>query len=67
MIIYINSVSKDLPGEIDTVGKLLDFLRIPSQGTGVGLNNHLVPSRNWNTTHISQGDHITIISATYGG
>ena len=67
MHIYINSEYRDIPDNITTVSKLLDYLKIKTQGTGVGINNHLVVARNWNSAQIKEDDRIMIISATYGG
>ena len=67
MTIFINSQRKDLPEEINTVSKLLAYLKIPSAGTGVGVNNKIVPARNWEATTLQENDRVMIISATYGG
>lgn len=67
MKLFINSSLKNIPMEIDTIGKLLDYLNITRQGTGVGLNNTLVKASAWDLTHLKDEDRITIISATYGG
>lgn len=67
MIVFINSTSENIPDEINTVGKLMDFKRISRQGTGVGLNGKLVPARDWDATNLKADDRIMVISATYGG
>ena len=67
MVVYINSKLKEIPDEINTVGKLMAYLQIPSAGTGVGVNNHVVSTRNWDSTPVKEEDRIMIISATYGG
>ena len=67
MTIFINSQRKDLPDEVNTVSKLLAYLKIPSAGTGVGVNNKSVPARNWEATSLQENDRVMIISATYGG
>ena len=67
MNIYINSKYQEIPNSIDTVGKLIKFLHIKKEGTGIGINNRIVLARNWDTTSISEEDRIVIISATYGG
>ena len=67
MKIYVNSKYTEIPQEIDTVGRLLDHLRISRQGTGVGVNSHLIPNRNWDSTSLNEDDRVVIISATYGG
>lgn len=67
MNLYINSTLKVIPNDVDSIGKLIDFLHIARQGTGVGLNNHLIPSRDWDNTRLKEEDRLLIISATYGG
>ena len=67
MTVFINSKPKDLPAEVNTVEKLLEFLRIPHGGTGVGINNRLIKSKDWSVTFLKPEDNILIISATYGG
>lgn len=67
MTVYINSELKVIPEDISTVGKLVDHLRISRHGTGVGLNNRLIPSSAWDNTYLKENDRIMIVSATYGG
>lgn len=67
MRVYINSKMQEIPDSVDTIGKLIDHLGIPRQGTGIGLNNRLVTARDWDATTLSEDDRVMIISATYGG
>lgn len=67
MKLYINSDYKEIPDNIHTIGKLIDFLKISRQGTGVGLNNRLIPTLKWDSTSIKNDDRIMIIAAAYGG
>lgn len=67
LTIFINSKSEQIPDNVDTVGKVLDHLRIKRQGTGIGLNNHLVAAKDWDNTQVKEGDRVMIISAAYGG
>lgn len=67
MTIYINSEIQNIPEEINNISQLLAYLKISPQGTGVALNNHLIPSRLWDITKLNNDDHIIIITATYGG
>lgn len=67
MNIYINSTYREIPDNIDTIGKLLPYLKISKEGTGVGVNNKIALARNWDVTSIKEDDRIVIISATYGG
>lgn len=67
MNVYINSIRREIPDEINTVGKLITYLKIPETGTGVGVNNRITVARNWATTAIQEDDRIVVISAAYGG
>lgn len=67
MRVYINSSSREIPKEIDTVSKLLDYMKVSKTGTGVGVNNRLVPSRDWDFQRLEEDDRITVITAAYGG
>lgn len=67
MLIFINSSSQTVPDDVNTVGKVLDYIKISRQGTGVGLNNRLVPARDWDHTTLKPEDKLLVISATYGG
>lgn len=67
MHVYINSEYRELPNTVNTVSKLIKYLQLPTQGTGVAINNHLILARNWDGTSFKDDDRIVIISATYGG
>lgn len=67
MTLYINSKQETVPDTVNTVAKLLNHLGIKPNGTGVGINNRLIVSRNWETTTLQEDDHVMIISAAYGG
>lgn len=67
MTLYINSKQETVPDAVNTVAKLLNHLGIKPTGTGVGINNRLIVSRNWETAMLQEDDHVMIISAAYGG
>lgn len=67
MQIFVNSNPKEVPDTINSLSRLLEYLNVPLQGTGVALNNKLVISRNWGITTLKPDDHVMIISASYGG
>lgn len=67
MILYINSKPQEVPDTASTIGKVIDYLRISRQGTGIGLNNRLVPSVEWDKTPVRNEDRLMIISAAFGG
>lgn len=67
MKIYINSKEQEIPEQVKTVAQLIGFLGLPTGGTGIGINNILIKAIDWPTAPLSEGDKVTIISATYGG
>lgn len=67
MTLYINSSRKDLPDDVNTVGKVIDHLQISRRGTGVAVNSQLVPAKEWDKKQLNEGDSLTVISAAYGG
>lgn len=67
MTVYINSKPTELPAEVKTISQLLKFLRIPEEGTGVGINNRLVKASDRDLTYLKDEDRLLIISATFGG
>lgn len=67
MLVFVNSKATNIPKEVNTVSRLLDFLRIPKTGTGIGINNNIVLAKNWDSTEIKEEYRIIIISASYGG
>lgn len=67
MKVYINSSLKEIPETVDSVKKLLEFLHYPINGTGVGINNHLIKAAEWDTVTVKEDDHVVIITASFGG
>lgn len=68
MEIHINNQLKIVSGQDITVQELL-HQEIPGrqQGIAVAINNKVVARAQWETTHITNNDHIIIIRATQGG
>lgn len=67
MNLYINSKLNNVPDEIDNVARLLQYLHIPENGTGVSLNGKLVKAKDRSITYLKDEDSLLIISATFGG
>lgn len=67
MNLYINSKLNNVPDEIDNVARLLQYLHIPENGTGVSLNGKLIKAKDRNITYLKDEDSLLIISATFGG
>lgn len=40
---------------------------LPKRGIAIAVNNEVVPSAQWSTKRLSDGDRLTIIKAFYGG
>lgn len=67
MNITVNNQPEQIPESAATVTTFLKYKKIPEQGTAVAVNGHIALHRNWEATTISEGDALTIISATFGG
>lgn len=67
MRLFINSKFENVPEEVRTLSELIEYLKIKKEGTGVGINGRLIPSREWNTVPLKEEDRIIIITAAYGG
>lgn len=67
MKIYINSKFQEIPDNVETIELLLDHLKVAKEGTGVGVNNVLIPSKEWSLKRLNPEDNVIIITATYGG
>lgn len=67
MKLYINANLQEFPDSVSTVAQLLEYLHIPAEGTGVGINNRVILASDRKSTPLQEGDRVTIISATYGG
>lgn len=67
MTITINNQTVTLAPETITITTLLDMRGINPQGTAVAVNGKVCRRQNWDSTHIADGDNITVISASFGG
>lgn len=67
MNVILNDMPVKLPSDLMTISDLISWKKVPSQGTAVAINDKLVKQDQWSVTPIKEMDHITIISAAYGG
>lgn len=67
MIIYINDNPERLPNDYMTVADLVKWKEIPSQGTAIAINNKLIKQEQWSVKSLQDQDHVTVISAAFGG
>lgn len=67
MIIIFNDIPIKLPQEIVTIGDLVKWKQISSQGTAIAVNDKLIIQDQWETKTIKDQDRITVISAAFGG
>lgn len=65
--ISINNKSYKLQddGTVEAAINLVEGL--PKRGIAIAVNNEVVPSSQWSTKKLSDGDRLTIIKAFYGG
>lgn len=67
MKITLNNISEQLPQENCTVQELLNHKGINRNGTAVSVNDRIVRHSAWESTRLSEGDRVVIISAAFGG
>lgn len=67
MTIELNNVSEKLPNDYMTISDLVEWKKIPKNGTAIAINDKLVKQENWPVTKLNDFDRVTVISAAYGG
>ena len=67
MLVNINNKLTDLPAEVDSVSRLVEYLKLSEQGTAIAIAHQLITKDKWESTAISPNDSIVIISAAFGG
>lgn len=67
MKIFINNQLVELPAGEMTVAELIAWRNIPSGGTAITLNDRIVRLSDRESTKLSDGDRIVVISAAFGG
>ena len=66
MKIYINREPAEV-GETQTLSEILESRGIGPAGVAVAINNRVVPRAAWLSTHLAEGDTLTVIKAVCGG
>ena len=66
MKIIVNDKPQTLP-EIMALEKLLDYLKIDSQGCAIAVNKNIVPKNHWPDVAVFEGDNVAIFKAISGG
>lgn len=67
MKITLNNESIQLSNDDFTVMELLNTKGISHNGTAVSVNDRIVRHAMWESTKLSEGDRVVIISAAFGG
>lgn len=67
MTVFINNQPEQIPDNIKTISQLADFKGLKADGTAIALNDSIVRKGEWESTRISDGDRITVITAAFGG
>lgn len=65
--IMLNGVLTVLPAEVVTLDQLLEWRRIPRQGTAVAINGKVIPARMHPVTELDDSSNVMVLSAAYGG
>lgn len=66
MIITINNEIKTVENNT-TIQDIVISSNLTGKGMAIALNGRIIRRDAWATTHIGDGDNITIIRAAYGG
>lgn len=67
MKLYVNQKEYYKDSERLTVAELLNDINVCTAGIAVAVNNKVVRKINWDTTSLTDGDTITVITAICGG
>ena len=67
MKIYVNQKEYLTDSEQLTVIRLLNEIQSPTAGVAVAVNNKVVRKVDWESTMLTEGDQITVITAVCGG
>lgn len=67
MNIFLNDIPTKLPEDHMNLKDLLEWKQISPQGTAVALNDKLIKQDLWSVKSLNEGDHVTIITASFGG
>lgn len=65
MKILLNNIETETAAT--TVEALHAELNLPDKGVAIAINNRVVLRANWSTQSLTEGDHVTIIKAAFGG
>lgn len=65
--VYINNKEYKLEDASTVSDAINSVAELPKRGIAIALNNEVVPSAQWGTKILSDGDRLTIIKAFYGG
>ena len=67
MTIIYNDIPTTLPSDNMTLSDLATWKKIPAQGSAIAKNDKLVKRDKWTVTKLNELDHVTVITAAYGG
>ncbi len=67
MKLFVNQKEFITDSDSLTVTGLLDEIQSITAGVAVAVNNKVVRKRDWESTVLSEGDNITVITAVCGG
>ena len=66
MNIKVNNETQEI-SESTSVERLVEQLKISTNGIAIAINNNVVKKSDWNSTIIKNQDNILIIKSTQGG
>ncbi len=67
MRIIFNKKEYSTDSDHITVKELLNLNQLPTIGLAVAVNNKVIRKNFWDSTNLSEGDQVTVITAVCGG
>lgn len=67
MKIFFNNEIVDLPNDYMTMEDLVKWKNLQTKGIAIALNNKIIRKANWSVTPLHHDDHVTVITAAFGG
>ena len=67
MKLNFNNEIIEIPGDFVTVASVAQMKDVPDQGAAIAVNDKLVKRCDWSDYKLKDGDHLTSISAAFGG
>ncbi len=67
MKVILNKQAYSTDSDSLTIAELLEKNQLPTVGVAVAVNNKVIRKALWDSTMLSEGDQVTVITAVCGG